>query len=65
MATDPVCGMTVEPDQAAGQADYQGTTYYFCAEGCRKAFQEDPERYLTGGSQPSGPESGGHSGHAG
>lgn len=45
-ATDPVCGMTVDPETAAGKAEYEGKTYYFCSEGCRKAFEEDPERYL-------------------
>ncbi|NIP49770.1 MAG: YHS domain-containing protein, partial [Gammaproteobacteria bacterium] len=25
---DPVCGMTVEQDKAAGTTEYQGETYY-------------------------------------
>ncbi|MDI3548277.1 MAG: hypothetical protein PWR10_1929 [Halanaerobiales bacterium] len=32
MAKDPVCGMEVDPDKAAATYDYQGKTYYFCAE---------------------------------
>jgi YHS domain-containing protein len=43
---DPVCGMRFEVDEAAGQSDYEGTTYYFCGLGCKEAFDEDPERYL-------------------
>ncbi|HKX27600.1 MAG TPA: heavy metal translocating P-type ATPase [Blastocatellia bacterium] len=44
---DPVCGMNVEPERAAGQADYQGRTYYFCAVGCQQRFVADPPRYLN------------------
>ncbi len=43
---DPVCGMTVDPETAASQVDYEGKTYYFCSEHCARSFQEDPESYL-------------------
>lgn len=43
--TDPVCGMQVEEQDAAGQADYEGTTYYFCGAGCKNKFEENPEQY--------------------
>jgi len=33
MATDPVCGMEVDPEHAAASAVYRGKTYYFCAGG--------------------------------
>jgi P-type Cu+ transporter len=49
-ATDPVCGMQVDPATAAGASEYQGTTYYFCSVGCRRQFEKDPQRYL--GQQP-------------
>jgi YHS domain-containing protein len=29
-----------------GQSEYQGTTYYFCAPGCKVAFDQEPEKYL-------------------
>ncbi|HXH81762.1 MAG TPA: YHS domain-containing protein [Candidatus Tectomicrobia bacterium] len=45
MATDPVCGMEVREQQAAGQAQHQGRTYYFCSTDCQRQFQNDPERY--------------------
>jgi YHS domain-containing protein len=45
-AIDPVCGMTVEEDSAAATAEYKGVTYYFCAVGCKKDFEKDPEAYL-------------------
>lgn len=45
MATDPVCGMTVERENAVS-AEYGGQTYYFCARGCRDEFLEGPEHFL-------------------
>ena len=47
MAIDPVCHMTVEESQAAATSEYQGKKYYFCAAGCKKAFDQDPEKYLA------------------
>jgi len=44
---DPVCGMTVDPRQAAGSFDYQGRTFFFCSLGCRERFKADPERFLS------------------
>ena len=43
---DPVCGMTVDPDSTKLLSVYKGTRYYFCAEGCRKSFEADPEKFL-------------------
>lgn len=42
---DPVCSMDIDPDQAVAHEDYQDHRYYFCAETCQIAFQQDPERY--------------------
>ncbi|HEY7475764.1 MAG TPA: YHS domain-containing protein, partial [Vicinamibacterales bacterium] len=45
--TDPVCGMSVDPASARGGShEYKGTTYYFCAPGCRQKFAANPEQYL-------------------
>ena len=30
-----------------------GTTYYFCAKGCRLDFEDDPERVLAPDYKPS------------
>jgi len=46
MAIDPVCKMTVDEKTAKFTHEYQGKTYYFCAPGCRKMFEKDPEKYL-------------------
>jgi Cu+-exporting ATPase len=45
-ALDPVCGMTVNPDTAAGSFEYQGKTYYFCSTHCLHRFRENPESFL-------------------
>jgi Cu+-exporting ATPase len=45
---DPVCGMEVDPEDAAGKADYQGQTYYFCNPLCMEKFQADPAKYVDG-----------------
>ena len=43
---DPVCGMSVNPEQTDIEATVDGQTYYFCAEGCREAFIKNPKKYL-------------------
>jgi len=47
MAIDPVCKMEVEEGSAAATSEYKGQKYYFCAVGCKKAFDENPEKYLV------------------
>jgi P-type Cu+ transporter len=44
---DPVCGMNVEPEEAAGESEFQGQTYYFCCEECKQLFDEEPTNYVT------------------
>ena len=46
MEMDPVCKMQVDPETAVAKAEYKGKTYYFCAPGCKVAFEKDPEEYL-------------------
>lgn len=48
--TDPVCGMDIDPSAAAAQLEYRGRRFYFCAERCRQAFEQDPERYAGSAS---------------
>lgn len=49
-AIDPVCKMKVDPKKAAATSQYQGETYYFCAAGCKAAFDNDPEKFLKSGA---------------
>ena len=53
-SNDPVCGMTVSPAEAAGKALYEGREYYFCSDGCRKKFEQEPRRYVAASSHQHG-----------
>jgi P-type Cu+ transporter len=57
---DPVCGMTVVPEEAAGTHEHAGETYYFCGTGCLQKFRNDPDDWLQGtaavASAPPGAE---------
>ncbi len=47
--TDPVCDMLVATRKPPGGSwEYNGKTYYFCGPGCNRAFQREPEAYLSG-----------------
>jgi len=52
---DPVCGMTIAPEDAVGQVEHTGQTYYFCNDSCLDQFKADPERFLQPSSAPSTP----------
>jgi Cu+-exporting ATPase len=43
---DPVCGMKILPEKAAGQQEYQGQTYYFCGQSCAAKFKGNPASFL-------------------
>ncbi len=58
MQKDPVCGMNVDDQKSASKSQFQGTTYYFCSEECKRKFEQQPELYagksdraMGGGSQ--------------
>jgi P-type Cu+ transporter len=44
---DPVCGMHVVPEDAAGATRLGDTWYYFCSKSCKEQFDADPQRYLA------------------
>jgi P-type Cu+ transporter len=50
---DPVCGMTVDPANAAGSFEYQGETYYFCSTHCLHRFRQAPESFLNKTAVPT------------
>jgi Cu+-exporting ATPase len=49
---DPVCGMTVEPEAAAGTHVYRGKTYYFCNPSCLERFTAAPSDFVTECGEP-------------
>lgn len=54
MAKDLVCGMEVDEATAVHKSEYNGQTYYFCAPGCKRAFDKEPEKYLALDEQSRG-----------
>lgn len=54
MKIDPVCGMEVDPQNARYSSEYQGSDLlFFCAPGCKRAFDAEPKKYLDPNYQPS------------
>jgi xanthine dehydrogenase accessory factor len=47
MAIDPVCGMSIIAADPTPHAEHDGTTIWFCSDGCRADFRKDPQRYAT------------------
>ena len=47
-AIDPICQMDVDTENPhGGQSEHEGTTYYFCAPGCKVDFDKEPDKYLA------------------
>jgi YHS domain-containing protein len=46
MAIDPVCKMKVKKKKSKFKSEYKGNTFYFCAQGCKDAFDREPEKYI-------------------
>ena len=60
-AIDPICKMDVDTENPpGGQSEFQDATYYFCAPGCKVAFDKEPEKYILRG-EPDGHDD--HQGH--
>src|SRR5258707_1881073 len=47
MVKDPVCGMMVDPQRAAGKAEYAGKSYFFCSPRCKERFEKEPGKFLA------------------
>ena len=55
MVKDVVCGMEIDSETAAGSSEYEGVTYYFCAEACKQDFDADPSKYVGGAAAAEAP----------
>src|SRR5450755_3404494 len=53
MARDPVCGMSVDPAKARGNAQYLGVSYCFCSPGCMHRFVSDPAKFVADSHPPA------------
>jgi YHS domain-containing protein len=63
MARDLVCGMDVKEATAQWKSEYQERMYYFCSPGCKKAFDKNPEKYMTRASMHGEHSQHGHEHH--
>jgi xanthine dehydrogenase accessory factor len=52
-AIDPVCGMTVDVATAAFVSRHGDRTVYFCAAGCRRAYDADPSAFASAVADPA------------
>lgn len=52
MTTDIVCGMECDEKTAKYKTTYKGKTYYFCAPGCQKTFEANPQKYIERSANP-------------
>ena len=52
-AIDPVCRMALDPSTTESTAQVRDTTYYFCSERCRRAFDHNPRTYVADRSRGS------------
>jgi Cu+-exporting ATPase len=50
--TDPVCGMTILPADAAGTVEHDGHRYHFCSDACLQRFRANPAEFV-GGTKPT------------
>lgn len=48
LVKDPVCGMDVDPRDDRHRVEFDGSAYYFCSNGCKTKFVENPASYLAG-----------------
>ena len=46
IAIDPVCHMTLNAGTTELYSEFRGKRYFFCAQSCKIAFDEDPVSYV-------------------
>jgi xanthine dehydrogenase accessory factor len=47
MVTNPVCGMPISAGMAKHTLERDGQMVYFCCDGCKIKFDEDPDKYMA------------------
>ena len=48
LATDPVCGMSVDPATRQHRREHRGRTYWFCSAAAHASSRPRPEAFLAG-----------------
>lgn len=52
MARDVICNMDVDEETALWKSEHMGKTYYFCREGCKQTFDQNPVKYAEIARKP-------------
>jgi P-type Cu+ transporter len=65
LAVDPVCGMRVNPAEAAATAEFEGATYHFCSADCHRTFSANPAAFATPQAKAPGDDAARHGQEAG
>lgn len=52
---DPVCGMLIDVETAAGSTTYEEQIYYFCLTECKREFDQNPKKYAEPRFTKTGP----------
>jgi Cu+-exporting ATPase len=55
--------MEIKDIEKAPSAEYEGKTYYFCCQGCKEKFLENPVEYLKGKKHECTMHKGAHAEH--
>ena len=55
MVIDPVCKMQVDEKVVKFKSEHKDKNYYFCAAGCKKKFDDNPEKYIKDTDKPQPP----------
>lgn len=50
--TDPVCGMSIDSETAAGKSKFEGRDYFFCSTDCQRTFEKNPAQYSHADTAP-------------
>jgi Cu+-exporting ATPase len=46
--------MEVNPASAEAQSEYEGQTFYFCSQECKRKFDANPQQYLDDSDRAQG-----------
>jgi P-type Cu+ transporter len=58
MHTDPVCGMQVDDQKSTAKSQFQGNTYHFCSDDCKRKFDQQPQQFASRSSRAGGGQGG-------
>jgi len=52
LSTDPVCGMSVKPEESYSSIEHGEYVLYFCSKECEEEFKKNPRKYILEKREP-------------